>query len=250
MITAKGGVSIVDVDNLLGGSYDENRPAHSGVFSGCLGSLSAEYAGETFDERTLEDLILEEYAFRDISFFTWQEFAHHVKTTWNRYFLPFKQTISIFPEISLDDEKEVVNEQGTQNGQSTVNNSGSVTGSDSASNSGEQTSSKDATRKISNTPNQYLENPEDFNGLTGYERNEDENTTNSSQRGEFETSRQTQSTATGTTTGSDTRQITRTRSRNALEKWIALSEKNRNIIYDFVDKFEPLFKKTTRLYRV
>lgn len=228
MITKYGGISIVSVDKLMFDGNEEERQSHDGIFKGCFGAFNVDYLGHTFSERDIETLLIDEYAYRDISFFTWQEFAHKIKTTWNRNILQLIENLKKAPELKLNSAYESVTENSSGNAQTSSNSTGNESASDSGVN----------VKKVSNTPNEYLQNPESFNGLTGYENNDNQNT----RTGERSAS------ATGTANTTGTREIERETGRNALEMWLHLSEINRNIIYDFIDKFEPLFKQTARLY--
>lgn len=241
------GVSIVDVDNLMGGSYEENRAPHTGIFSGCLGDYVCQYAGEEWDIRVIEDLILEEYAPRSIGFMTWQEFAHHLKTTWNRYIFPLFEIMKQQPKLTLSEETE----QTTADGKVTVNmqteTTNNVNGEDTLSQEATGKETNKGIQKLSNTPNQYLADPSTFNGLTGYQEGDNSRTTG--QKNDATNTTKRTSTGNALTTGTNTsdRTIKREKSRNAFEKWLFLSDINRNIIYDFVDKFEPLFSTTSRI---
>lgn len=241
------GVSIVDIDNLMGGSYDENRAPHTGVFTGCLGDYVCVYAGEEWDIRVIEDLILEEYAPRSIGFMTWQEFAHHLKTTWNRYIFPLFEIMRQQPALTLSEETE----QTTADGKITVDmkteTNNTVNGTDTLSQESTGKETGKGMQKLSNTPNQYLSDPSTFNGLSGYQ--ESDGSRDTEQKNDTTNATERISTGEALTTGTNTsdRTIKREKSRNAFEKWLFLSEINRNIIYDFVDKFEPLFSTTSRI---
>lgn len=64
------GVTIDYIDYLLfrGELPGENRVAHTGVFKLCVGDIedNVSYAGIPITTRNIEDLILNEYQFRDI----------------------------------------------------------------------------------------------------------------------------------------------------------------------------------------
>lgn len=87
---------------------------------------------------------------------------------------------------------------------------------------GSGTTSSTSHGEYSDTPNQRV--PNTFTGLTNM----------------------TDATASGTSenTGNETRKLTIDRGGNKFERWLELSAKNRNIIYDFLARFEPLFCTT------
>lgn len=76
--------------------------------------------------------------------------------------------------------------------------------------------------EFSDTPNQRV--PNTFTGLT--------NMSDFKSGGKSETA------------GSEQRDLTIDRGGNKFERWLELSAKNRNIIYDFLEAFEPLFCTT------
>lgn len=200
------GVTIDYVDFLaFDGQIPENRAPHQGVFQQCFGDIEdgIVYGGIPITTRYIEDFILNEYQFRDI-LYTPQQFIVEVGNVWNRYFIPFYQNLKNAQDFSVEDESEKVTETFES------------TAKQSATGSGET--------KYSDTPNQFLTNPDTFNGLTSYsaENNKGE------QSGE----------------GSGSRTIDRKRAHNMFERWLEISRKNRNIIYEFIDAFGELFQTT------
>lgn len=198
---------IEEVDRLYGGvPYEDGREAHTGIFAGCVGDFSFDYHYQkAVTPLVLEQLIIDEYAFRNCSFDTFQEFKQHIKTTWNRHIYPLIDALQNVPELKYNDGSESVTEN--------------ITGKLNA------TSGGTGKNKYTNTPNQYKDYTDGMNGLTDYTENETNSTSSSD--------------------SSTDRTLTTDRAGNMFEKWLAVAEKNRNIIYDFVDKFAPLFITTS-----
>lgn len=209
MITESRGTTIDMVDLLcFGGNYPTVREPHTGIFTGCIGELeNVQYINNSVTVRNVEDLILEEFKFRDIDL-PWQEFAHDIKITWNKYFPVLAENLQHVAEFTLDDETENVTE--------TVNVTQNAT---------THTTGRD---KYSDTPNQYVASGADVNGLTSI----------------------SDASADGTSenTGNSSRTLETSKGHNRFERWLELSYKNRNIIYDFIDRFRELFKTTYIIY--
>lgn len=194
------------VDETAGIVYqDGERQPHTGVFRGCTGELSLEYLGEQVDIRTIEDIILEFYEYDNIAYETWQEFQGRFRNVWNRYIGTLIQNLENAQEFTVDSDVETYTE-----------NAGAATIADQT---------LDQTRKYSDTPNQYLNDPETFNGLTDI----------------------TQDGGTSKTTQSSAREIKRSieRAHNKFKDWLELSQENYNMIGRFAARFEPLFQTTT-----
>jgi hypothetical protein len=79
--------------------------------------------------------------------------------------------------------------------------------------------------KFTNVPNQY--NKDTDAGLTSRNMNTSEGT--------------------GQSSGSGERTFNSTKTGNPFEKWLAYSKRNRNIIYKFVDSFNPIFINTVTI---
>ena len=94
--------------------------------------------------------------------------------------------------------------------------------------------------KFSNTPNEYIANKDGFNGLTTIEENNNSSSHEQNYEGSQETTRDKNVDV------EDKNTVTRTN--NTFEKWLELSKINRNIVYDFIDKFSVLFQKTVNIY--
>ena len=232
MIVMSKKPTIIEVDDYLRDNKDEYIEK-DGIFKGCLGDFkngTTEYLDENWDIKTVEKLILNEYETQSIGFSTWQEFKSNFRNTWNRYFFQFKQNIeNSLKEFPLYDYKRTseYNRENTQNSTSTYER-----GTD-----GEMTTNGNSTEKYSNTPNEYIANKDNYNGLTSI--NEDTNNSTTTQN------YSSNGTMGENTTREDTENATVTRTNNAFEKWLELSLKNRNIVYDFIDKFSWLFSRTT-----
>lgn len=198
---------IEEVDRLYGGvPYEDGREAHAGIFTGCVGDFSFDYHDQkAVTPLVLEQLIIDEYAFRNCSFDTFQEFKQHIKTTWNRHIYPLIDALKNVPDLKYNDGTESVTE--------------SVESSGNASTSG------GGKNKYTNTPNQYKDYADGMNGLTDYSENETNGSSENS--------------------GKAKRTLETDRAGNMFEKWLAVAGKNRNIIYDFVDRFAPLFMTTS-----
>lgn len=193
---------------MFGGEYPADRQPHTGIFTGCSGDLNVQYLGATINVRTVENYILDEYRFRDISFMTWQEFAQNFRNTWNRYFPVLANNLAHVEEFTVIDSKETILENST-----TKN---------------EATRSGTAEARFSDTPHQYV--PDTFDGLTTLSQSDGSTTDNSE-------------IAHGSTTEID-------RGGNAFERWLELSEKNYNMLYNFIDKFKDLFINTYSIRRM
>lgn len=208
MLTYQKGVTINEVDEYylsVQGVISEAREAHEGVFIGCKGEINVAYLGEQITPLAIEQYVLDAYALRDIGI-PMQAFQKALQTTWNRYIGVLIENLQHAQELTLIDSNEIVTE--------TIDNI-------AASN----TSGK-GNNKYSDTPNQYLSRTEQasFNGLTSY--NESENS--------------------GSATAASNRQrrLETDKSGNVFERWLELSEKNRNIVDEFVRRFAALFKTT------
>lgn len=193
------GASFGYIDLLcLGGVYPEERQPHQGIFKYCEGDFFT-----TEQTKGLETQILSEYAYRDVLFGP-EQMAVEVGNIWNRYFSVLKTNVENQEEFTVEDETEKVTENldGTR----------------------ERSAESGTENKYSDTPNQYLENPETLNGLTSY----------SSLKG----------TGLSNDKIANTRTLETKKGHNRFERWLDLTRKNRNIIYDFIDRFNVLFQTT------
>lgn len=192
------------VDSMLY-SGEEPRPAHAGIFAGCVGELpeNFSYLGEAITVRDIEEKLIQQYRFRDMSFTTWQEFQNAIVNTWNRNFPVFAQNIENVEEFTVIDDKETTTEniQDQTHAQATDSSTG----------------------KYSDTPNQFA-NDGTNNGLT------------SINMGEGKVENQSKA--------ARDRVVTVDKGGNAFERWLELSAINRNLVYDFIDKFRWCFLET------
>lgn len=225
MIMAIQSITLDEVDYYMGGKT-ENRQPHTGVFKNCRGEFSVQYLGETLTEQDIEIMLLEKYLLCEIAFETIELFHWRFYNVWNENFNILKQNLQNVEEFVIDESKETVTEnlKVDRTANNTANNS----------KTGENDNTINSDSKFSDTPNQYVQGQ--FNGLTSISVRDD-------------TGKQTykdNTLLTAETTGKDTstRDFTRTHSINAFEKWLSLSERNYNIIYSFIAKFDKLFNKT------
>lgn len=210
MINALSNPTLPEVDYLMfNGNMPENREPHTGVFTGCMGELDVGYFGCGVNVRFIEDLVLQEFEANSIGFATWQEFVINFRNTWNRNIYPLFELLNNQVDFTLADSTEDVQEKTT----GTVDAVGQNTGS----------------QKFSDTPNQYLSEPNPNQFLSTYTAAE--NNTSGHQQGE------------------GTRELKTLKTGNQYERWLELSDKTRNIIYSFINKFYPLFQTTYVLRR-
>lgn len=160
--------------------------------------------GEEINVTDIEEAVYNTYAPRQIAYETIDMFIHYFSYTWNRYFAPLKNTLENLQEFTVIDDDESTSESQTATSTATAEGT--------------------ALQKYSDTPNQYLANPDANEFLT--------NVTDAKSNSNTQTE------------GTGNREIKRTRSGNVFEKWLNLSDKNRNIIFDFADKFKDLFSGT------
>lgn len=211
MIGYLTGNTICDIDELYLNMRDDPtkpRSSHEGVFTGAKGEFPAlAYLGEELSIMELERKILEYYEFREIGFATFQEFQKTLVRVWNENFGVLAENLNYAQQLTLTDEKEEVVEHI----------SGKISGGGSGL----------STQKFTNTPNQYIAASENFNGLTNMTQNAAQNDFSNQDE--------------------HNRTLTTQKSHNIFEKWLELSERNRNIIYDFIKKFEWLFAHTFKI---
>ena len=171
----------------------------------CSGDINVEYLGENWGTSDIETLIMNEYAFREMSFETIEEFQQYFTNIWNRGFYIMKQNVENAQKMTFQDQSEDYTENTSATSTSTTNASGDS--------------------KFTNVPNQY--NKDTDAGLTSRNMNTSEGT--------------------GTSSGSGERTFNSTKTGNPFEKWLAYSGQNRNIIYKFVDSFNPIFINTVTI---
>lgn len=202
---------IEEVDEFYGGvPFEENRKPYTGIFEGCRGGdFTFDYNNfKAVTPLIIQQMLIEEYAYRECSFDTFQEFKHHIMTTWNRNIYQLLDSLKEIPTLNYNEESEVTAENLDNTITGEVNNTGE--------------------NKYTNTPNQYQDyGSEGLNGLTEYSQGTGK--------------------VNNTSTGKSKRDLTITKSRNQFEKWLSLSSKNYNVIYHFIDKFEGLFTQTSRI---
>lgn len=219
-------LTLNEIDFFLGGKDQSPRPTGIGVYKECDGELQATYLGETFSRADIEALLLDEYAMCESAFETVEMFQWRWRNVWNRHFPLLVQNLGSAPDISLSDYTITREREYGEKSSGTSESTGSST----------TDSSQDGTNedRFSNTPNQLVQNT--FNGLTTL-NNRKANETGSSK---------TDTTANGSANSSKegTDNSTDTHTRNTFLKWLSISEQNRNIIYDFFDKFDELFLRS------
>lgn len=224
--------TIREIDDYLRDNK-EQYVVKDGIFKGCLGDFkngNVEYLNEFWTVEELEKMILDEYEIQSIGFSTWQEFKVCFRNTWNKNFFQFRQNIeNSLKEFPLYEYQRISNYDRTDNVSST---STYERGTD-----GEMNTTGGGTEKFSNTPNEYISNGENFNGLTTINKDENNSTTSQNYTSTGEMGEQTERT--------NNENSTVTRNNNMFEKWLELSQKNRNIVYDFINKFSWLFSRTT-----
>lgn len=221
-------LTLNEIDYYLGGREITPRPVGVGIFQDCEGELTGlKYLGEDITRGELESLVLDNLLLCESAFETIEIFKWRWRNTWNRHFPLLKSQLATAPDITLEETKaDIVTEYGentTANGTST--NTAELT----------DTATMSADKRFSNTPNQLVDNT--FEGLTTL--NKDAGTNERTANG----SGTTTSEQTGNRKGNRT--ITDTRSNNAFLKWLEVSDANRNILYEFCEKFDELFTKTT-----
>ena len=192
-------MTLTEIDQYIGG-LSNPREAHQGVFNMCSGDLNVQYLGENIQTQDIEKLILNEYAYREMSFETVEQFHQYFTNCWNRYFLVMRENLENVPEFSLNEAEESATENTSATSESNINNNGKS--------------------KFSNTPNEYIAG-DGIRGLTTYTEGD--------------------STAQATATGEGNRNLNTTKKGNIFEKWLSLSKNNRNVIFDFINKFEYMF---------
>lgn len=197
-------LTLKEIDLIIGGITSPREP-HQGVFDMCSGDINVEYLGENWGTSDIETLIMNEYAFREMSFETIEEFQQYFTNIWNRGFYIMKQNVENAQKMTFQDQSENYTENTSATSTSTTNASGDS--------------------KFTNVPNQY--NKDTDAGLTSRNMNTSEGT--------------------GTSSGSGERTFNSTKTGNPFEKWLAYSGQNRNIIYKFVDSFNPIFINTVTI---
>lgn len=85
-------LTLKEIDLIIGGITSPREP-HQGVFDMCSGDINVEYLGENWGTSDIETLIMNEYAFREMSFETIEEFQQYFTNIWNRGFYIMKQNV-------------------------------------------------------------------------------------------------------------------------------------------------------------
>ncbi len=237
MITTSKRPTIKDIDNYMlisQGNDNKDRIESVGVFFGCNGTFeNVEYLNESWNVLKIQEMILNEYETLEIGFGSWQDFYVNFRNTWNRNFFQFRQNIeNAVKEYTLYDYKRISDRTKNETVDDDIKSTTTT--------NGKMTYEGDNSNKFSNTPNEYLANNDGFNGLTSIEENENSSKHTQEYRGDQWSDR-----VKGVEL-KDNNEVTRTN--NTFEKWLELSNKNRNIIYDFIDKFSWLFLKTINIY--
>lgn len=202
-------INIREVDEVMGGGSEDPRTAHTGLFQECSGTLPTnKYLDGDITISILQENLLKYYEFDAIAYASWQEFARRFTNLWNLEFPIFRQNLENIEDFTVIDSLEEYKEQ--------------LEGTNSAS------GSNSADMRYTDTPGQYLtQGNATENGLTSYQKTAGQG----EQSGQFTTTRNT----------------TRDRGGNKFERWLQLSEQNRNIVTDFYNKFRNLFS-TTHIY--
>ncbi len=216
MYEISNNITIEAIDQLMySWDVDQNSPnriAHQGAFLGCIGDFpqNSIYLRYDISAREIEKLIVAEYRYRSIKSDTYEEFLQGLKNIWNNHFNVLVQNIINAEEFTVTDDDENVVET-VQDSQHSKSSGGN-------------------TNKFSNTPNQYISSGDGINGLTTITDSNDD----------IESSGD----------GTRTRTLTTRKGHNNFERWLELSQKNRNLVYEFIDKFKPLFMTTFSITRI
>lgn len=198
-------ITLNTVDLLcFNGEIPENREPHTGIFSGCIGDL--ENVTYLGESITVRDV--EEFLFSEYMF---RDIAF---PTYQEFSIVWRNTWNRY-FLQLSQNLENVEDFTVID--STEKVTEDTTGASSFNNVG------GSRNKYSNVPNQYIES-QGQKGLTDYS----ELGTDSS----------------GKADNALNRKLEIDRGGNKFERWLEISTKNRNLVYDFIDKFDYLFLKT------
>lgn len=211
------GTTIQEVDDIIRlqqGTYTEwgrNGP-QDGIFRSCNTSVFPEnitYLGEQIDLLSFEVAVLNYYALRE-TFLPWQAFEVGFSNIWNENIGVLAENLTNAEGLTVIDDNESVTEK--------------ITGTSN------DVSSSNSENRYTNTPNQYLTDNDgkNYKGLTDLTKN----TGNATSDRMVDTERT----------------LTTEKGGNKFERWLELARKNRNIQYEFFDKFKTLFTNTYVFY--
>ncbi len=202
-------MTILEINNyykLLQGYAIDDDIVDIGIFEECEGSptFEVEYLDETLDKLTIQNRLLDYYCYRRASMNAPEMWKQMFRSIWNANIYIAMQNLINAPDFTLEEWERL--KSGTADGNSTSATTGT------------------GNNKFTNTPNEYLADGENFNGLTEMSESGSETTSAGTSGTVYEDAEAEQ--------------------KNKLLKYFEIVKNNKNVLNLFFDKFEKLFSST------